>query len=218
MESFPGEWIEDRAEFVQKYTEPGKNPLKDIIKVHISLEKNSAILSHGDSCDITIQEASDFFFEHNRYSWKLYDEKKHHYRSKNETYEYFFKQLDESGKTYCNSNVFLVCKSESWYYNPSAKKKCLCPSDMTWEKGKCVFKNGKYCYLSRDRNGEGNFFIKFDIIGETFHRDFHLGECEEKTKCELNNCASDQNFESYVPPKDLAVWMKKYVEAGTDYS
>ena len=219
MESFPGEWIEDREEFFTRYTESGngKNVLKDVLRVQMSLERNSAVLSNGEVCDITIQEASDNFFDKVDYQWKLGEPPTQPIKQ-DDTSEYFFQKLEESGKKYCNSNLYLACRAEDVTTSPPAYK-CLCPSDMIWQRKKCVVKKGGRCSTDRDKNDDGNYFVKFDVVGETFGQGDRYLDCEKKTRCRTSNeiCKTDRDIKVFVPPKELAVFFKKTIDAGIDF-
>ena len=215
MEAFPGEWIEDRDEFVKKYTDSGD--LKDTLKVQMFLEKNSAVLSHQQDCDIGIQEKSDSFFSRQSWNWNWDFDSGH--RS-TEGYQDHFKELDESGVQYCNPNLFLVCKREDLSsQTPPFKYACLCPSDMIWENGNCVFTEGSQCYLKQQKSKDGNYFIKFDVVDEKFGQGAIFVDCVGKTSCNNDErvCAPDSDLDFLVPPKDLAVFFKKHMDAGIDY-
>ena len=213
METFPGEWIEDRDEFVKKYTDSGD--LKDTLKVQLSLEKNSAILSHKQDCDIGIQEASDNFFDN-----QGYEVIGNEWHRSTWLYQDHFKELDESGVQYCNPNLFLVCKREDpSSQTPPFKYVCLCPSDMVWENGNCVFKEGSKCFLEKQRSNDRNYFIKFDVVDEKFGQGATFVDCVGKTSCnnDERRCAPDSDLDFLVPPKDLVVFFKKHMDAGTAY-
>ena len=197
--------VENQGAILERYTDgrtmsfaPGIT-LTQVAQVLVSLEEDSAVLKHGEACELADQQEMDKWRNELRFTQEA--------DSFRNIYE-FLKKRAEAGKKYCNHVVYLRCQDDP---RAPGNHVCRCPSRLVWENDKCVYSEGERCWEIAAHVHSGDKDKK--VLVYHFSIDRFGGQsypsCVTGTLCDkMYFCRKIRNIENYASLPEIAAFVR----------